>query len=76
MNEKIIIRNDTDINTAEIVGRVEEIMNEGRASSSGGNSQYLYAVRFGDDVVITCTKNKGESFTFNAYTASTNVKPE
>ena len=67
MNERIIVQNDTDKPTPEILDYVKVVMQMGKISND--NTQYCYATRFKDGIIVAAIQNKA-SVRFIVYSGA------
>jgi len=66
MPEKLIIENRTGRPILEILSHVEQVLVMGRISKN--DTQYCYATKFDDDIIVYASKNKqSDKFVVSNY---------
>lgn len=62
-DKKLIIHNYTDLNDAEVLLFIINVINEGLVSETSKGKQYCFVTKFKNNYVVTCDKIKtGYSF--------------
>jgi hypothetical protein len=66
LNNKLIIRNYTNLSDLETLEYITTVIKEGKVSTSRFGDQYCFATSFNSGIVVESTRNK-DTYTFYIF---------
>ena len=66
-NNKLIIRNYTELSDIEVLGYVISVVKEGRVSKTGKGPQYCFHTTFKDNIEVSVVKSGKDTETFYVF---------
>lgn len=67
LNNKLIIRNYTELSDIEVLSYVISVVKEGRVSKTGKGPQYCFHTTFKDNIEVSVVKSGKDTETFYVF---------
>ena len=67
LNNKLIIRNYTELSDMEVLSYVISVVKEGRVSKTGKGPQYCFHTTFKDNIGVSVVKSGKDTETFYVF---------